>query len=113
MTDTPSTPQVSSPLTVDQVAAQLRISKEGVRRHIAAGRIEAFDAGNGTKRRFWRITPEAVQAFKTSRNVSKMIRRRRRGEHLVRVRKVARPVHDYVGPDVGLDASSLEGSTRS
>ena len=49
----------SPDLTVTDVAAHLRISRESVYRLLYAGRLAGYRVGS-----LWRITPEALAAYK-------------------------------------------------
>lgn len=49
------------PLTVNEVAAFMRVSTKTVRRAIAAGHLEASQVSQGRGR--WRVRPEAIDAW--------------------------------------------------
>lgn len=51
---------MAPPLTVGEVAQQLRVSPESVREWIAKGELEAYQLPSGA----WRIEPEALEALK-------------------------------------------------
>lgn len=59
-------PAAAEYLTVDDVAAALRISKSQVAAHILAGRLPASDVGTG-RRHHWRVHPEDLETFLAAR----------------------------------------------
>lgn len=61
---------MSTALTVDEVAERLRCDPDHIRHLIACGQLAASDISSSRRRRMWRITPEAIDAFLAARRSS-------------------------------------------
>ena len=52
-------------LTAQEVAAELRLDEQTVRKYLRGGQLQGFKVGGQTTaRHHWRITREEVEAFK-------------------------------------------------
>ncbi|MEZ6064035.1 MAG: excisionase family DNA-binding protein [Planctomycetaceae bacterium] len=68
-------------LSISQVARQLQIRRESVRQLIEHGWLEAYDAAPpDARRRAYRISEQALHAYKESRKVRKQLLTRRRSQ---------------------------------